>query len=162
MVWVFCGVFEGSPPRVRGTVQPKTQHNRTPRITPARAGNRIRHLQCFDGFKDHPRACGEQGACPIFPSCIIGSPPRVRGTEMSRHLDVYISRITPARAGNSFVLDGFAVDGEDHPRACGEQLIFSSNSFCRWGSPPRVRGTVLHSIYGSLHSRITPARAGNR
>ncbi len=70
--------------------------------------------------------------------------------------------ITPARAGNSPTWGAHQRIREDHPRACGEQGYALSKRGTCWGSPPRVRGTVLKMQCLKLWERITPARAGNR
>ena len=45
--------------------------------------------------------CGEQASIAAFCKSLIGSPPRVRGTEeVHAKVDTY-NRITPACAGNS-------------------------------------------------------------
>ena len=91
-----------------------------------------------------------------------GSPPRVRGTVVSRRngLDGY--RITPARAGNSIPLLKNHKCVWDHPRACGEQLPDRIPSLPFGGSPPRVRGTDFLAVKVAIPYGITPARAGNR
>ena len=68
--------------------------------------------------------------------------------------------ITPACAGKSSKIEGANVFLEDHPRVCGEKLSDSTDGLSKEGSPPRVRGKVLH--FGTMGSqvRITPACAG--
>ena len=45
---------------------------------------------------------------------------------------------------------------------CGEQCWITAQSGSGKGSPPRVRGTVLHAVQACGCLRITPACAGNR
>ena len=71
---------EGSPPRVRGTVIILIICSGAPRITPARAGNRIFAIFLVFLAWDHPRACGEQRGVERPQIIEGGSPPRVRGT----------------------------------------------------------------------------------
>ena len=52
------------------------------------------------GTKDHPRVCGEQHYLKKGKRHILGSPPRVRGTEVSTSGGDHAVRITPACAGN--------------------------------------------------------------
>ncbi len=52
----------GSPPRVRGTEHENLFVKFVRGITPACAGNRIRHMGLISVFPDHPRVCGEQRA----------------------------------------------------------------------------------------------------
>ena len=91
----------GSPPRVRGTaIQDKNRAYQI-RITPACAGNRTRTGPWRLLPWDHPRVCGEQPAPPPAAQGPMGSPPRVRGTDIF-YIPLYTDRrITPACAGNS-------------------------------------------------------------
>ena len=75
-----CSVWEGSPPRVRGTVVVVGMKSAHSRITPACAGNRGCCLRPRTWFEDHPRVCGEQPSIFKLPGKVAGSPPRVRGT----------------------------------------------------------------------------------
>ena len=89
-----------------------------------------------------------------------GSPPRVRG-KLEERLDLRQQlRITPARAGKTSSQGRLSRRGEDHPRACGENVfpVMFSRSNC--GSPPRVRGKRTDKQTQKPLKRITPARAG--
>ena len=138
----------GSPPRVRGTDINNIVPSIFPRITPACAGNSDIRIFCAICEGDHPRVCGEQSCPPNIDICILGSPPRVRGTAWSTAVLRVSSRITPACAGNSPFSAPSNSDCGDHPRVCGEQhnhVPFLPT--CR-GSPPRVRGTENNSFTG--------------
>ena len=50
--------------------------------------------------------------------------------------------ITPAHAGKTIDKDGVIVIGQDHPRACGENLVKQKTVLPRQGSPPRMRGKL--------------------
>jgi len=132
------------------------------RITPACAGSR--NLSCFKSpiSPDHPRVCGEQ-LCPgHYRSGRIGSPPRVRGAVSISLPAGSSNRITPACAGSRLFVFLGNTTLQDHPRVCGEQMIFFYLFACNIGSPPRVRGAAI-KIYKHLrHKRITPACAGSR
>ena len=111
--------------------------------------------------QDHPRVCGEQSLSDSDWIRILGSPPRVRGTEGRQGVGGYGLRITPACAGNS-VREAFAPAAKkDHPRVCGEQVPWASGKYGPKGSPPRVRGTVRGVCRRGMSGRITPACAGN-
>ena len=138
--------FLGSPPRVRGTVATFTTVSTVLRITPACAGNRKGRQHLHSPESDHPRVCGEQVLIPEFILKLIGSPPRVRGTVHNLQTGTFIKGITPACAGNSkqaFLALGLL---GDHPRVCGEQRIRTTGCKYIYGSPPRVRGTVIHCL----------------
>ena len=91
----------------------------------------------------------------------MGSPPRVRGTDLYQALQNDRTGITPACAGNrSF--DGAQIClFKDHPRVCGEQGYKNLDQLQNMGSPPRVRGTVIGDEMNGWYYRITPACAGN-
>ena len=132
----------GSPPRVRGTAGHSLGGNNRIGITPACAGNR--YIDVVQGLlqEDHPRVCGEQIVSSSVIRCLLGSPPRVRGTEIQAGKGLGRDRITPACAGNRPTLAGRIVMCADHPRVCGEQLLVFTHSPLHTGSPPRVRGTA--------------------
>ncbi len=111
----------GSPPRVRGTAGRHTLEFRGVRITPACAGNSQKFHGRSDAPRDHPRVCGEQRSSFWTVRNIVGSPPRVRGTEGFMGLWVKPSRITPACAGNRTPCEKSHDFSQDHPRVCGEQ-----------------------------------------
>ena len=105
--------------------------------------------------------CGEQAAGLPGDCGHGGSPPRVRGTGINFRSFPWISRITPACAGNSQFLVFCQQRLQDHPRVCGEQGNIWYHSKHGIGSPPRVRGTGKGRAPGGKLLRITPACAGN-
>ena len=147
---------------MRGTANEVTTSTTTDRITPACAGNSCPASRPASYAKDHPRVCGEQVIHSLLPASSWGSPPRVRGTVRQWTLSAWAWRITPACAGNSLHGKSGRKGKPDHPRVCGEQWIFIDRCCPQWGSPPRVRGTVLIFRAFSVLLRITPACAGNR
>ena len=71
-------------------------------------------------------------------------------------------RITPAYAGKSCGQGLQFFPNGDHPRLCGEKCFCWCILFCDVGSPPPMRGKVLHVIFLFESDRITPAYAGKR
>ena len=69
-------------------------------------------------------------------------------------------RITPAYAGKSFRPIWGVEKTPDHPRMCGEKILFLVGVRYPLGSPPHVRGKGELSRAGASTSRITPAYAG--
>ena len=69
-------------------------------------------------------------------------------------------RITPAHAGKSIDFRYIVGLHQDHPRACGEKLIWRQSKWLTTGSPPRMRGKALASYSAPTGIRITPAHAG--
>ena len=95
------GVSIGSPPRVRGKAGLVGGHADYERITPACAGKRWPEADVLANGWDHPRVCGEK---QFRVGCFrgdVGSPPRVRGKGVLRHVRAVIPGITPACAGKS-------------------------------------------------------------
>ena len=70
-------------------------------------------------------------------------------------------RITPACAGNRPRHGMLQPASQDHPRVCGEQLLYMQSRKHKMGSPPRVRGTVINAGIRDGDVGITPACAGN-
>ena len=156
-----CGSLGGSPPRVRGTDSAPVYIPQADRITPACAGNSIIPQQSPSSPKDHPRVCGEQFFAPTHFRPSLGSPPRVRGTVLALEFHDFLARITPACAGNSFILRFNQILIWDHPRVCGEQREVRPQVRAILGSPPRVRGTGSNGAPMGWQDGITPACAGN-
>ena len=90
----------------------------------------------------------------------LGSPPRMRGKHLKRLQEIGCVRITPAHAGKTSGSGSGNGGCADHPRACGENFVSDSVRRGLDGSPPRMRGKLLHSVGALVHERITPAHAG--
>ena len=89
----------GSPPRMRGKGLCREWHCLWAGITPAYAGKRKRSRLQRSSIGDHPRVCGEKfrAYCKIWNEW--GSPPRMRGKEISHQRLNSGVGITPAYAG---------------------------------------------------------------
>ena len=137
-----------------------TADNGNQRITPAGAGKTIYPFTTCINFRDHPRGCGENRQRKTFRSCPAGSPPRMRGklTIHVRYLQTV--GITPADAGKTAKKRVRRRYTRDHPRGCGENCISRSIGTVQVGSPPRMRGKLLHRSQSPNVLRITPADAG--
>ena len=152
--------IHGSSPRVRGKQHTRVRSRNQPRIIPARAGQ-TRHLRRRVGTcPDHPRACGANGEYFIENNGAYGSSPRVRGKLPSALSRSRLTRIIPARAGQTSAVSGPFPAATDHPRACGANLMYSLALTPAVGSSPRVRGKPRLSLVHSRQQRIIPARAG--
>ena len=129
-------------------------------ITPAYAGKSRKWTGTRLRTWDHPRLCGEKRLFSVLPAYHKGSPPPMRGKVRTGKLRHEQPRITPAYAGKSFQ---FAFQGFrfwDHPRLCGEKLIFLGASKVFEGSPPPMRGKVIQDCRSRQCIGITPAYAG--
>ena len=90
----------------------------------------------------------------------VGSPPRMRGKPRGHEGARHRGRITPAHAGKTSRTRKSRFSAADHPRACGENLLFFCHTTSRLGSPPRMRGKRSATINHGALLRITPAHAG--
>ena len=153
--------LSGSSPRMRGTPKQLSQKIAGLRIIPAHAGNSAQiELESRD-IPDHPRACGELVYFPPVRNVTIGSSPRMRGTLERTENSHPIIRIIPAHAGNSGTYREQPSYHPDHPRACGELLNRVISQHDKFGSSPRMRGTLLLTLQHDSVARIIPAHAGN-
>ena len=111
----------GSPPRVRGKVEPFKGSMYQSRITPACAGKRSKSMPPCCRSWDHPRVCGEKPPAGDGLNLILGSPPRVRGKDFPTVPGQFFPGITPACAGKSLTIPKLSTPSRDHPRVCGEK-----------------------------------------
>ena len=130
----------GSPPRMRGKAPRHDGALREGRITPAHAGKSDGSGDVTFTATDHPRACGEKDEQPLPQFSNVGSPPRMRGKDISKSFRMYRSRITPAHAGKRTLGQRAGYRAADHPRACGEKAASCVPFDGAHGSPPRMRG----------------------
>ena len=99
--FVYPDIAMGSPPRMRGKVQPPLGAVVCGGITPAYAGKSHRVRRHAANRRDHPRVCGEKRFCPEFFGTSAGSPPRMRGKGLPVKPKRRGDGITPAYAGKS-------------------------------------------------------------
>ena len=154
--------YWGSPPRVRGKVQPERDVQDAARITPAYAGKRMLLGKHDRLCGDHPRVCGEKKPGPRFSGPRTGSPPRMRGKAFFEAMLNLNQGITPAYAGKRKQQAEFNGLSEDHPRVCGEKGFTSATQTSSGGSPPRMRGKAVQVPGAAAPTGITPAYAGKR
>ena len=94
-------------------------------ITPAYAGKRELDKAINYINEDHPRLCGEKISMLRTWFSRLGSPPPMRGKVFGFEIFSPVIRITPAYAGKSVAGVAVMALGQDHPRLCGEKLLFS-------------------------------------
>ena len=104
--------------------------------------------------------CGEKLARLYSSVPVPGSPPRMRGKVLLRGISLRCSRITPACVGKSIRPSSMASVPWDHPRVCGEKVVFPLFRSFRLGLPPRMRGKAERAAAAANRRRITPAHAG--
>ena len=128
--------------------------------TPAHAGKSTGRTLKQCAFRDHPRTCGEKPMRLTPPTCITGSPPRMRGKVQIPLPICPATGITPACAGKSLMRSNATGTLEDHPRVCGEKQTDRRAIPTTAGSPPRVRGKAPTGSRPDGGKGITPACAG--
>ena len=129
-------------------------------ITPAHAGKTDLRRKAGREYRDHPRACGENGKRQGSYTGLRGSPPRMRGKRALTPHPAPLSGITPAHAGKTHALAHDLPLSWDHPRACGENPQPPTMPQATMGSPPRMRGKLVVYRHGIDLAGITPAHAG--
>ena len=155
-------VADGSPPPMRGKVNPHTLEIGKNGITPAYAGKSSKRICERIEIEDHPRLCGEKLQMAGGRSPLSGSPPPMRGKDSMKMTIWTKSRITPAYAGKSLLLPRCRRTTADHPRLCGEKELIAKTADFLEGTPPPMRGKVDNKSRKNIRRRITPAYAGKR
>ena len=150
----------GSPPRMRGKLEPAAPVGIPIGITPADAGKTTCFFLCGFFQEDHPRGCGENSTIASANRIVEGSPPRMRGKQARKQKQRKTSGITPADAGKTLRTSQRRLRTRDHPRGCGENDLSPNISGGRFGSPPRMRGKLRYNLAKVIQIRITPADAG--
>ena len=84
----------------------------------------------------------------------------MRGKPPALSIQSLAKRITPAHAGKTRYSTDTLDVYQDHPRACGENLLREFGVIEQLGSPPRMRGKLIEGIVKGILNRITPAHAG--
>ena len=150
----------GSSPRVRGKLGGLPALVAHVRIIPARAGQTSACPRMRTASTDHPRACGANSEDVRRLLWSVGSSPRVRGKPFSSIRAPHLTRIIPARAGQTQRQGRLQHGRPDHPRACGANVNPWTSSESMVGSSPRVRGKPRQVQSSGTPVRIIPARAG--
>ena len=146
---------------MRGTRTIDRMPSTTMGIIPACAGNTASRKHLATAYRDHPRVCGEHRHFLGGQKCIVGSSPRVRGTQKPATRRVGYTGIIPACAGNTDTARRNCHAVWDHPRVCGEHLRTNATDAKKMGSSPRVRGTPNQFSGVLCNGGIIPACAGN-
>ena len=145
VVIVSNGTESGSPPHVREIHISSFSLASSIRITPACAGNTRLFLLALVKIQDHPRMCGKYEYSYTWELVSQGSPPHVREIPPACNHFCGFRGITPACAGNTWLMTKNLRRKQDHPRMCGKYQGYLQNHNQHTGSPPHVR-EILYSI----------------
>ena len=91
----------------------------------------------------------------------FGSSPLARGTLSGFPAPFFLTRLIPARAGNTPDCYPSRSPAPAHPRSRGEHKEHDIKEHAHRGSSPLARGTRLIVFPGYGVGRLIPARAGN-
>ena len=97
----------------------------------------------------------------LRPLVLTGSSPRMRGTRLIYASGSLTVGIIPADAGNTWESGAMLSTCRDHPRGCGEHIVFICKYPLMAGSSPRMRGTLIIDNANNAVIGIIPADAGN-
>ena len=131
----------GSSPLARGTLYSRQGTLNSWRLIPARAGNTQIHRQQHGPDPAHPRSRGEHSKAVAAMGAMLGSSPLARGTRFRASIPFFLTRLIPARAGNTGLLFTQTAAEAAHPRSRGEHSELSVAGAVRRGSSPLARGT---------------------
>ena len=93
---------------------------------------------------------------------LIGSSPRVWGTDYIGEIGGKDYRFIPTGVGNSSQVFSKCTCDAVHPHGCGEQVSGKMYAVDSVGSSPRVWGTDINSHSLSSLLRFIPTGVGNR
>ena len=154
------GIVAGSSPRMRGSPTKRRRSMRPMGIIPAHAGLTRPRSWMIACLRDHPRACGAHFQHLPQSRHVIGSSPRMRGSQLVKESAHKYDGIIPAHAGLTQRKLRVDYDQRDHPRACGAHIHHTATGSSPSGSSPRMRGSQKENNHGTLEGRIIPAHAG--
>ena len=131
----------GSSPRMRGSHAVSRADPAAGGIIPAHAGLTQVTLRDSESCRDHPRACGAHSEFLDSRRFVLGSSPRMRGSQEA--MAEYFKRdgIIPAHAGLTPARNLQHSIAQDHPRACGAHTQLDHKKIIMTGSSPRMRGS---------------------
>ena len=130
------------------------------RLIPACAGKTWSRTASGRTPRAHPRVCGENDECQSKGLVGVGSSPRVRGKLRARRHPQRRAGLIPARAGKTSAAGTACRPSGAHPRACGENDVFTAHRSWTSGSSPRVRGKRFAPKDTAYLPWLIPARAG--
>ena len=151
----------GSSPRIWGTAAPAPRTLVFPRFIPTHMGNG-RPLQFRPpGRSVHPHAYGERDFPDPRPPYQTGSSPRIWGTESAAFAARDAERFIPTHMGNGSGPTTANTEVPVHPHAYGERRAPATQRKAKFGSSPRIWGTVPIAVRSRPDRRFIPTHMGN-
>ena len=90
-----------------------------------------------------------------------GSSPRLWGTHGYNNESGVQVRFIPTAVGNALIKYSFIFLSPVHPHGCGERRLLAILFHPRFGSSPRLWGTLHHPPIPVGHRRFIPTAVGN-
>ena len=109
----------------------------------------------------HPHVCGEHAFVRPARENLVGSSPRVWGTQIIDDDTLPSWRFIPTCVGNTWLAWSAARRCSVHPHVCGEHPTYLGHRPTIVGSSPRVWGTLLSTLFLAALSRFIPTCVGN-
>ena len=131
------------------------------RFIPTCVGNALLNSSSWYIFTVHPHVCGERGTDIKYDRIIIGSSPRVWGTQEDVTNAIRDYRFIPTCVGNATTVSMHHSTVPVHPHVCGERSQFHCVIYQNHGSSPRVWGTLVQSVHIHRSQRFIPTCVGN-
>ena len=157
---MLVGTPEGSSPHARGKLGTGFTPNPHVRLIPACAGKTTIDWDSDHVIEAHPRMRGEN-MTPIFISCARGgSSPHARGKPRLQTASSLASRLIPACAGKTAMVEILTVCSGAHPRMRGENGLAARPLFCGRGSSPHARGKLKDTDHARLLRGSSPHARG--
>jgi len=151
----------GSSPRVWGTRSALHCGHYLARFIPTGVGN-AQHLRRVVVIPSvHPHGCGERSFFRHRNHALFGSSPRVWGTLLINAQLFAIFRFIPTGVGNAFYLNQSVYLIPVHPHGCGERCRCRCPEPAKFGSSPRVWGTLFDFRLTRRPPRFIPTGVGN-
>jgi len=151
----------GSSPRMWGTPLHTPQSSYRNRFIPTHVGNtKIERGKFFEGAV-HPHACGEHLPFVHQADFLLGSSPRMWGTQLSDFPPQEYNRFIPTHVGNTEEREAKRRANLVHPHACGEHVANAQSPSSPIGSSPRMWGTLSPGIERGDGGRFIPTHVGN-
>ena len=124
-------------------------------------GNASLGLVAVAAVAVHPHGCGERHDPDIAATTAHGSSPRVWGPLSRIKNFIFIPRFIPTGVGNAVLDAGAFIPITVHPHGCGERFRRWRIKCRRFGSSPRVWGTLRLFFKFHLYTRFIPTGVGN-
>ena len=153
-------VSTGSSPRLWGTRHGRTTNWSVARFIPTPVGNTLEVYRAWAGLAVHPHACGEHVRLRAKVFQLLGSSPRLWGTQLVQTSGVGHIRFIPTPVGNTLLHLCLALLQAVHPHACGEHTARASVSEQLVGSSPRLWGTRLQCRQWYGYQSVHPHACG--